>query len=111
MRGRPFSKGAAGRVGFVVVAAAIIAASSHFRHDDTSASPAAGTATTSGRNGPLARELARCRAIGMAATDDAACEAAWAENRRRFFSYRPPSDRAASAPAMNRPAAALLQDK
>ncbi len=34
---------------------------------------------------PLARELARCRAIGMAAKDDAACTAAWAENRRRFF--------------------------
>ena len=25
----------------------------------------------------------------MAAQDDAACEAAWAENRRRFFTYRP----------------------
>ena len=35
------------------------------------------------------RELARCQAIGMAAKDDAACEAAWAENRRRFFTYRP----------------------
>jgi conjugative transfer region protein TrbK len=34
---------------------------------------------------PLARELARCRAIGLAAADDADCKAAWAENRRRFF--------------------------
>jgi hypothetical protein len=25
----------------------------------------------------------------MAAKDDATCEAAWAENRRRFFTYRP----------------------
>ena len=46
---------------------------------------------------PLAPELARCQAIGMAAKDDAACEAAWAENRRRFFTYRP-ADSAASAP-------------
>ena len=34
---------------------------------------------------PFARELARCRAIGLTAADDADCKAAWAENRRRFF--------------------------
>jgi len=34
---------------------------------------------------PHAAELARCNAIGSAALDDAACRAAWAENRRRFF--------------------------
>jgi conjugative transfer region protein TrbK len=34
---------------------------------------------------PLGRELARCRAIGLAAADDPDCKAAWAENRRRFF--------------------------
>jgi conjugative transfer region protein TrbK len=33
----------------------------------------------------LAHELLGCQAIGMAAKDDAACEAAWAEKRRRFF--------------------------
>jgi conjugative transfer region protein TrbK len=108
MRGGPLSIGTVGCAAcFAVVAAAIIAASIHLRHADTSASAPAGMAATSGRNGPLAR----CRAIGMAAKDDAACEAAWAENRRRFFRYRPPSDRAASAPAMDRPAAALLQDE
>ena len=37
-------------------------------------------------------ELQRCQALGLAAKDDAACEAAWAENRRRFFTYQPPSD-------------------
>ncbi|MGV6873845.1 putative entry exclusion protein TrbK-alt [Pseudochelatococcus sp. B33] len=30
-------------------------------------------------------ELARCRAIGQAALEDAACRRAWAESRRRFF--------------------------
>ena len=34
---------------------------------------------------PHAAELARCHDIGSAALDDAACRAAWAENRRRFF--------------------------
>jgi conjugative transfer region protein TrbK len=39
---------------------------------------------------PLARELARCRAIGLTATDDHDCKAAWAENRRRFFGSSAP---------------------
>jgi len=30
-------------------------------------------------------ELARCRDLGTAAIEDAACRKAWAENRRRFF--------------------------
>ena len=38
---------------------------------------------------PLARELARCRAMGIGADSDPACKAAWAENRRRFFTYAP----------------------
>lgn len=29
--------------------------------------------------------LARCRDLGEAATDDLACQAAWAAERRRFF--------------------------
>jgi conjugative transfer region protein TrbK len=33
--------------------------------------------------------MARCQALGMAAENDAACQAAWAENRRRFFSDSP----------------------
>jgi conjugative transfer region protein TrbK len=45
---------------------------------------------------PLGRELARCRVIGLAATDDADCKAAWAENRRRFFGSSAPD--AASTP-------------
>ncbi|MBZ9683921.1 putative entry exclusion protein TrbK-alt [Mesorhizobium sp. CO1-1-2] len=34
---------------------------------------------------PATRELARCRAIGVAAASDPACHRAWAENRRRFL--------------------------
>lgn len=36
-------------------------------------------------DGPLSRELARCRKLGEAAVGNAACKAAWEENRRRFF--------------------------
>ena len=35
----------------------------------------------------------------MAAKDDAACEAAWAENRRRFFTYPPGASAASTPPA------------
>lgn len=35
-------------------------------------------------------ELARCRDIGTAALEDAACRKAWAENRRRFFRSEKP---------------------
>jgi len=37
---------------------------------------------------PLAAEVSRCNALGTKAADDAACRAAWAENRRRFFGGR-----------------------
>lgn len=35
---------------------------------------------------PLRTELQRCGGLGEAALADPACRAAWAENRRRFFS-------------------------
>ncbi|MER9477304.1 putative entry exclusion protein TrbK-alt [Mesorhizobium sp. M0520] len=46
---------------------------------------------------PAKVELARCRAIGMAAVDDEACRRAWAESRRRFLqpSLRPIAPNAA----------------
>jgi conjugative transfer region protein TrbK len=110
MRGQSFGIGTLSRVaGFVAVAAAIIAASIHLRHDAIRAGAPAGAAAPSVQNDPLARELARCRAIGMAAQDDAACEAAWTENRRRFFSGGSPSDR--PAPAVNQPPAANSEDE
>ncbi|MGX5829323.1 putative entry exclusion protein TrbK-alt [Mesorhizobium sp. 43Arga] len=34
---------------------------------------------------PATVELARCRAMGVAAAADPACRRAWSENRRRFF--------------------------
>src|SRR6266498_5168430 len=40
---------------------------------------------------PAKVELARCRAIGMAAIADEACRKAWAENRRRFLQPSQPA--------------------
>lgn len=36
-------------------------------------------------------EMVRCRDLGMAAADNAACLKAWAENRRRFLGAPPES--------------------
>jgi conjugative transfer region protein TrbK len=96
MRGRLLNVGAIGRAtGFALVGLAIIATAVHFRHSDA---PHATLSAPSHISDPLARELTRCQAIGMAAKDDATCEAAWAENRRRFFVYRPPASAAAPPP-------------
>jgi conjugative transfer region protein TrbK len=88
MRGRPLNFPAIGRaVGFAVVAAAIVAAAVHFADDAPHGRPHPTEAAAPAD--PLASELARCQALAMAAKDDAACEAVWAENRQRFFTYRP----------------------
>jgi conjugative transfer region protein TrbK len=38
----------------------------------------------------LANELARCKTLGAEAVHDAACKAAWAQNRARFLAPRAP---------------------
>ena len=97
MRGRLLNLPAIGRaVGFALVAAAIVAAALHFRTGEPRVqnlhvSPAAAS-------DPLTDALQRCQALATQAKDDAACEAAWAESRRRFFTY--PVERSpATAPA------------
>jgi conjugative transfer region protein TrbK len=81
----PSIAAAARSIGCAAMAAAIIAAALHFRPDPKPHDPAG--AAAAGSADRLARELARCQALGMAAKDDAACAAAWAETRRRFFTY------------------------
>ncbi|MBN9564000.1 MAG: putative entry exclusion protein TrbK-alt [Alphaproteobacteria bacterium] len=86
-------------VGFAVVAVAIVAATLHFREAPLrSPDPAASPAATSD---PLSDELKRCQVLAAQAKDDADCEAAWAENRRRFFTYRPPSTTTPPAASAN----------
>ncbi len=87
MRGRVFNLGKIGRAaGLLAVAAAIVATAVHFRHGAGGGFVSAHDSAAISRR-PLADAMARCRAMGLAATGDASCEAAWAENRRRFFTY------------------------
>ena len=84
MRVRSLEIPAFGRAfGLVVIVSALVLAAIRV-HRGESFSPSAPPAPSLSAD-PLARELARCRAIGLAAADDFKCKAAWAENRRRFF--------------------------
>ena len=95
MRPGPFPTLRITRVaGFAAVALTILSLGIHFRHD--AAWRAVSHSVAAPTTDPLARELARCQAISMAASDSTDCEAAWAENRRRFFTYRPADSAAAS---------------
>jgi conjugative transfer region protein TrbK len=89
--------------GYAAVAASIAAAAVHFRHDRIDATNILWGPSM--QRDPLAPELARCQTIGMAAQNDAACQAAWAESRRRFFTYRPSDYTAIAQPNDNNPAA------
>ena len=87
-------KATARAIGLLAIGAAIVATDLHFRR--SSVAPADRVdARAAAPSDPLTRELLRCQAIGIKAKDDAACEAAWAENRRRFFA---PLSEHASAP-------------
>ena len=84
MRVRSLEIPAFGRAfGLVAIVAALVLAAIRV-HRGESFIPSAPPAPSLSSD-PLARELTRCRAIGLAAADDLGCKAAWAENRRRFF--------------------------
>lgn len=72
----------------VIVAVAVTAAAIHLAREEElselQSSPP--TAIETPRTDPLRETLGRCRQLGEAATRDAACLAAWDENRRRFLS-------------------------
>jgi len=88
MRGQLLNLPAIGRAaGCLLVAAAIIAAAVQF-HRNGAARPLP-TSSAASRPDSLTAAMARCQALGMAAENDAACQAAWAENRRRFFNDSP----------------------
>jgi conjugative transfer region protein TrbK len=52
------------------------------RQDQTSESS---LSAVDDRMDPLARDLARCKVLGAEAAHDAACKAAWAQNRARLL--------------------------
>lgn len=74
-------------VGFALVAVAMIAAVLHFHAQPERDN--AHRATSSSVSDPLAAQLRRCEIIAEKAKDNPICEKAWAENRRRFFTYAP----------------------
>ena len=72
------------RVGAIVLLAGTVLAgavelSRQNRESQRSAS------STSEIDDPLAVDLARCKALGIEAANDAVCTAAWAKSRDRFF--------------------------
>lgn len=93
---------------FALVVAAIVAAGVHLVQDGKNVRglPLGPASLT----GPLARELPRCQSIDMAAMNDTACDATWAENHYRIFMYRAP-DRAKSAPFAGRPDKSKSKDR
>lgn len=96
MRGRLFNWAAIGRVlAYLAVAGAVAAAAWYAAHQPRAAGAAARASAVSGD--VLSAALARCQTLGEAAGNDPACLAAWAENRRRFFTYRPTAPVAATA--------------
>ena len=97
MRGRLLNLPAVARaLAFALVAVALVAAALHFRASAPRVQALRVSPATA--PDPLAAELQRCQVLAAQAKDDAGCEAAGAESRRRFFTYpSPPS--AASPPA------------
>jgi conjugative transfer region protein TrbK len=70
--------------GLFAVAAAIAASAVNLRHPALTPNSQAGVPAPVPAD-PLARDLARCVTLGIAAKDDARCQAARAANRLRFF--------------------------
>ena len=88
MRGRLLNIPAIARAaGFAVVAVTIIVAAIHLAHHDARPGRSANLAPALGDR--LTRKINFCETLGAAAQTDQTCEAAWAENRRRFFGDEP----------------------
>ncbi len=86
MRGCALTFGCLGLfLGYAAAGTGIVATLVHFAHEANLAGRV-GAILTPDKDG-LARELARCQQMGIGASDDPRCQAAWAENRRRFFDY------------------------
>jgi len=97
MRGRLLNLPAVAKAsGFALVAVAIAVAALHFWASGPRGQGLHESAATPSNH--LTEELRRCQGLATQAKDDAACEAAWAESRRRFFTYQP-TPGAAAAPA------------
>ncbi len=92
---------AARMIAVIAIGAGLTAAFSALRDDDAADARAPGIVRPGGEPDRISSgrsELARCRALGAAALEDAACRKAWAENRRRFLETDKPVRPAAPKP-------------
>jgi conjugative transfer region protein TrbK len=73
--------------------------------------PSVGTTGTT--DDPLTRELARCKALGDGAAQDAACKSAWKESRERFLKGEKPERQRANDlfPSTNPPSSPNTKQK
>lgn len=67
----------------LAIGAVMVACTIALRPDPSEQGPAPISQLQSGE--PASSELLRCREIGAAALDDAACRKAWADSRRHFL--------------------------
>jgi conjugative transfer region protein TrbK len=103
MRGRLFNLPAVARAaGFALMAAAMFATAIRLGHYEPS--PRLPRMVVVPQSDSLTHEITRCDALGRAAEQDARCDAAWAENRQRFFSYRPADSRSRPTQMRDQPA-------
>jgi conjugative transfer region protein TrbK len=104
MRGRFLNLPALARAaGFALIAVAIVATAIQLsRHEPSPRLPR--MLVVAPQTDPLTREITRCEALGAAAEQDARCDAAWAENRQRFFTYRQADNRSCTEQTRNQPA-------
>jgi conjugative transfer region protein TrbK len=88
--------------GFSLAGVAMVATAIHLGRDEVAPQPVGMVVTP--QTDPLLGELTRCEVLGPAAEQDAKCDAVWAENRRRFFTYRPADCGSCATQTRNQPA-------
>lgn len=88
---------AARMIAVIAIGAGLTAAFSALRDDDAPDADAPSIVHPGGEPDPR-RELVRCRDLGAAALEDAACRKAWAQSRRRFLQSGKPDRSAAPRP-------------
>lgn len=88
---------AARMIAVIAIGAGLTAAFSALRDDDAPDADAP-LIVRPGGEPDRRQELSRCRDLGTAALEDAACRKAWAENRRRFLETDKPNRPATPKP-------------
>ena len=92
---------AARTIAVIAIGAGLTAAFSALRDDDARDADAPRIVRPGGEPDPR-HELARCRDLGAAALEDAACRKAWSESRRRFLQSEKPAT-PTTGPVMPKP--------